>query len=365
MNKCKVCGRETKNKKYCSNKCKYIDKTYDKKLCLNCGKPVDRCEVLYCCRKCYFEHKKKLFEENIKYNNCIICGKPTKNKKYCSMKCLGKDESRKAMSIKNLPNDTNWTDDEISLLKSEYGVMPIQKLAKMLNRSSNTIIRYANQHNITSKRLWTNEEIQFLLNHTDNIDLLVEKLGKSKSAIINKLSVLNGFRDETGYSIVSPQEYITKYICDELGYGCVSEMRVEKYTLDLVLYNLDFEIQGSYWHYDSRIMDEEITEKQKVTIEKDERRKEYLESKGYIVVYLWEYDIVSNPSKIKKYIKELISNLIKSLSENEKEYWITNCINGIENSIKKEEEKNIRANKRLEHLKHNLKIINKNRVEPN
>lgn len=63
MNKCIVCGQETKNKKYCSNKCKYEDKSHEKKHCLNCGKLVDRCDVSYCSRKCYFEHKKKEFEK--------------------------------------------------------------------------------------------------------------------------------------------------------------------------------------------------------------------------------------------------------------------------------------------------------------
>ena len=359
MNKCIVCGQETKNKKYCSNECKYKDMSHNKKNCLNCGKPVNRCEVSYCSRKCYFEHKKKEFEKEIKYNKCIICGKLTKNEKYCSMKCLGKDENRIEIAIKNLPNETYWTEEEHLFLEQNYGKMPIVELCDSLKRSQGAVIRYAQVNNIISKRFWTEEEMLFMLNNSDDIDLISETLGKSKSAIINKFAVMNGFRNDDGCSLISPQEYITNYICNDLGYSCISEFRVDKYTLDLALFNLDIEIQGSYWHCDERIFAGCKIVRDKDAVEKDSRRKAYLESMGYEVIYIWEYDIISNPKKVKSEIKTKIENHLNKMTEEEKAFWETKFIKQIEKAIKKEQLKIIRANKQLEHLNNNLQKLNK------
>ena len=65
MNRCKKCGAQTKNKKYCSNECKYADMSQEKSLCVNCGKPVKRCETIYCSIECYREHKKREYEVSI------------------------------------------------------------------------------------------------------------------------------------------------------------------------------------------------------------------------------------------------------------------------------------------------------------
>ena len=53
MNNCIICGKETKNKKYCSVKCKSQNMSKPKKKCLNCGVKVLRCNVKFCCHKCY------------------------------------------------------------------------------------------------------------------------------------------------------------------------------------------------------------------------------------------------------------------------------------------------------------------------
>lgn len=359
MNKCITCGQETKNKKYCSNKCKYADMSQKKKLCINCGEPVKRCETIYCSKKCYQEHRKQEFETSVKYNNCIICGQKTRNQKYCSMKCLGKDKSRIETAINNLPNETYWTKEEQILLKENYGVIPLEELSELLHRKKETIIKYANEHNIMSQRLWTSEDIDFLMNNLDDIDKVAEKLCRSKSSIVNKLATINGFRNENGYSIISPQEYVTNYLREQLNYPCISEFRVGQYTLDLVLYNLDIEIQGSYWHGDERLFSENKTNKQEKTIAKDERRKEYLEMSGYKVIYIWEYDIISNPEKIKAEIKGIIENHLSTMSEEEKIFWMQNNTENIQKAIKKEQLKIDRANKRMEYLNNNLKYINR------
>ena len=328
--------------------------SHEKKNCLNCGKKVSRCEVLYCSKRCYHEYKRKEFEKTIQYNKCIICGKPTVNEKYCSMKCLGKDISRIDIMMKNLPNETYWTDEEVEILKKNYGVMPISDLCNLLHRNQYAVIQYASKHNISSKRFWTDDEVEFLLQNYNDINLLTNTLRKSKSAIINKLSTINGFRDELGNSIISPQEYITKFISDELGYHCISEFRVDRYLLDIVLVNMDIEIQGSYWHCDERIFNDSKTDMQEQRIQRDKKRKDHLESIGYSVIYVWEYDIISNPEMVKKKLSNKIEEHLTTLSSVQKLFWKEKIIKQIDHAIKNEHKKKNPSNKKLEHLNNNL-----------
>ena len=70
MNKCKQCGKETKNPKFCSRSCsiKVANKTcpkrkktiYREKNCLNCDKKLNQYQTKYCSHEC--QHKNKNYE---------------------------------------------------------------------------------------------------------------------------------------------------------------------------------------------------------------------------------------------------------------------------------------------------------------
>lgn len=311
MNYCKCCGKETKNKTYCSLECKSKAMSKPKGKCLNCGKELNRCETKYCSKICYQKYKKKKYEESLVYNKCIICGKSTLNEKYCSMTCMGKDENRKTIAINNLKNEHIWSNEEILFLNENYGILDINAIEKHLNIKKESIIAYASKHNIKSQRKWTKQDVEYLIkNKNENLDILANKLTKSKFAIINKYSKLNKFQDETGYKIISPQEYISNFIKNELKIPFLEEIQIGRYRTDILIYNLDIEIQGTYWHCDKRFFDKEhLSETQKNRIEKDKRKKEYLKEKGIEILYIWEYDLVSNPEKC----KEIIINKLKEL----------------------------------------------------
>jgi len=60
-------------------------------LCKCCGKPIlyDKRINKYCSRSCSTKINNTLFQKRpaVQINNCIFCGKETKNEKYCSHKC--------------------------------------------------------------------------------------------------------------------------------------------------------------------------------------------------------------------------------------------------------------------------------------
>lgn len=243
-------------------------------------------------------------------NKCIICGTPTLNKKYCSQACMGKDETRKITAIKNLPNEHIWTEEEIEYLKQNYGVIHINEISHHLNIKKENIIAYATKHHIVSKRKWTEYDEQFLLNNRDKpLEFLCKHFNKSISAIINKFRDINGF-DKLEISL---QDFIFYYIKDELKIYCIQEIPINKFRTDIFIPSLllDIEVQGSIWHVDSRIYYyKNLTELQKSRIEKDKRKNKEFKKHNIEILYLWEYDIISNPEKCKNIIKSKIESLI-------------------------------------------------------
>ena len=306
MNKCIVCNQETKNKKYCSVNCKYIAMSKPKSNCLNCGKTLDRCDVKYCSKKCYNEYKHKEFVKTIQYNKCIICGKDTRNEKYCSMKCSGQDTTRCETAIKNLKNEHSWTEEELLYLKENYGSEPISDIAKKFNTTKQAVITYASKNKIKSQRKWTKRNEEYLLEHkNDNINDLSIALNKTKQSIIAKFRTLNGFANTDGTTIISPQDYILQFIENELKLECLNEIPIGNFVTDILINKLDIEIQGTYWHGDSRILDD-FNDKYIKIQDRDNRKKEYFNSLGIEIYYIWEYDIYSNPEKCKQ---DLINKL--------------------------------------------------------
>lgn len=331
MNYCEVCGKETKNKRFCSVECKAKSMSKPKGKCLYCEKELDRCEVKYCSKECYQKHKKQKYEKSLVYNKCIICGKPTLNEKYCSQKCMGKDENRKITAINNLNNEHNWTEEEIEYLKNNYGVLNINDIAKHLNIKKENIVAYASKHNIISHCKWTKEDLEYLLKNNDlDLNVLCTYFNKSKSAITNKYRILNGFSDKNGKSIISPQEYIYNYIKNDLKLYCIQEVPIKNFKTDIFIpeFFLDIEVQGGIWHLDPRFFDMDSLNKNQLSIiEKDKRKKQLLKELSINTIYIWEYDIISNPQKCKQEILQKINQLKSSNIEIKKLNTYTEQLN--------------------------------------
>ena len=354
MNFCKICGKETKNKVFCSIECKAIAQSHSKNKCPICGKTIKRTEMKYCSKICYSKARKAKNTKKIIYNKCIICGKETKNPKYCSMKCLGKDESRKATAINNLPNEHKWIQKEIDFLENNYGKININVISKTLGINKNAIIAFCSKNNIVSQKKWHKKEREYLLEHcNDDIEELSKTLNKSKSSIINQFSKLNGFSDYEGKSLISPQNFIYNFLIENFDLPVLNNIPIGKYTSDILIYKLDIEIQGTYWHNDPRFIEEDIDNHRK----NDAIKKEFLEKEGFTIYYIWEYDIYSNPQKVKNLLEEKIYKYLNSLTQKEKED-ILNLHKTKLLQIQNEKERKIESlQKTLEETNNNLKIL--------
>lgn len=67
------------------------------------------------------------------------------------------------------------------------------------------------------------------------------------------------------------------------------------------------EIQGSYWHGDSRIYEEKDLNKiQKKNIQVDAYKQKWALSHGIPIYYIWEKDMKESPDKVMAFLKEIL-----------------------------------------------------------
>ena len=77
------------------------------------------------------------------------------------------------------------------------------------------------------------------------------------------------------------------------------------YDFYLPKHNLIIEIDGSYYHSDPRVVDEnKLSPMQKKNKRIDEHKNEWALLHGIPLIRIWEYDIRNNPSGVMKALKE-------------------------------------------------------------
>ena len=107
-NKCTICGKETKNKTFCSKQCQSIDFKNKQRKCKICGKST--ANKTYCSEKCQWKSQKGKIEEKWETIKCLNCGveikrlKTRKNKQFCSKLCTNTYRKTNKLGIFNSKN---------------------------------------------------------------------------------------------------------------------------------------------------------------------------------------------------------------------------------------------------------------------
>lgn len=114
----------------------------------------------------------------------------------------------------------------------------------------------------------------------------------------------------------SSQHEKINVLLDSMRIEYTNEIQVGIYRLDIYLENRNkaIEIMGTYWHGDSRRFSlNDLNENQQNCIEKDKRKRDYIEEQGIKILYLWEKDIDGNLDLCKRLINLFINNNLEVL----------------------------------------------------
>ena len=108
-----------------------------------------------------------------------------------------------------------------------------------------------------------------------------------------------------------PEKHVEKILIEEkIKYK--KKKNIGYYNCDFVVENTIIEVQGDYWHGNPKLYNLENFDKiQLKNHYRDIRKKKYLTDKGYVLLYLWEFDIKNNIEKIRKLLKNEITGFKK------------------------------------------------------
>lgn len=189
---------------------------------------------------------------------------------------------------------SKWTPEKIEWLKENYN-LPYKELESYLSLDGETIRIKLKQLNITRTTKYRPFKLDMndkkFLSDLDNPRLsapdIVEKykdkygIGESRIHQLRKEREIK-LQINTLERVSSTEKEVMK-ILDDLDVVYQREKRVGKYSLDFYLgFKVCIEAQGGYWHNKPERK------------ESDARKKAYLESQGYTIIYVWENAIDKN-----------------------------------------------------------------------
>lgn len=133
----------------------------------------------------------------------------------------------------------------------------------------------------------------------DIVDMFKDNYGIGESRI-HQLRKERGIKLQINHlDHFSSAEKKVQGILDKLDLAYFHSKRIGIFTVDFYLgFHLCIEVQGNYWH------------NRKERIERDERKKKFLEENNYKVLYIWEDKI--NEWEILEFVKDLGSPLLRS-----------------------------------------------------
>lgn len=263
--------------------------------CENCGTEIHRKKSHYerqiqlgqhqfCSLKCEkdFQHK-----QSFEIRSCEICHKEfecSKNssQRFCSPQCQGKWQSTQI-------GDLNPRSTKIHQLCDWCGKDFLMKQYKL---------NYSNKH-------FCSTECSY--NWLNNV-LYKSQEYKEKSSKRAVKILANGMIP----TVYTKPQLMINNILDNLNIDYLNDYNVVYYAIDnyLVNFNLMIEVMGDYWHSNPIKFDyHNLNKTQLNRIIKDKAKHTYIINQyGIEVLYLWETDIINNPTLCELLIQLYISN---------------------------------------------------------
>ena len=214
--------------------------------------------------------------------------------------------------VKTFSMQSEWTAEELDLLKQNYKDLSISELSILIGKTEKAISKKRYSLNLVSEKAWSQEEDEVLRKLVnlpyDNIAFFLERSVKAVKHRISALDLVRSKSKETSIETIVRNKldslkisYIFNETLPNKIYNFRPDFRIESYKIII-------EVNGDYWHSNPNLYDyEDLTENQKFKVEKDEFKQTYYESLGYHVVIIWESDIKNNLENVLISLESLFS----------------------------------------------------------
>ena len=208
-----------------------------------------------------------------------------------------------------------WTNDEIEYLKKEYDRLAYKDIAENLNCNVHAV-------EVMAKKLGLKKHKKIARNTFNYYDEEIIKNFYGKIAdekiaeMMNNKWSINAIRkkaQELGVKkpkLTVPERQVEDILkTHDISFEAQKRIYFGKkyFICDFVVNNFVIEVQGDFWHANPRIYaKKKLLAVQKKNINNDQVKKEKLESIGYKVIYVWEYDLKNHRNETEK---QLIATL--------------------------------------------------------
>lgn len=212
---------------------------------------------------------------------------------------------------KHVPiRDDYWTDADIKFLRENINFLDTGEIAKQLNRTKKAVdVQATRMKLIKYQSIWSAGEEEVLKKYSNlSIYSLCHILEKTPRSIEHKARELGiDVRKREKMTVIEKaiEKILIDLKCDYSSFVILGEEF--KYEADFVVGKKVIEVNGDYWHGNPSIFTN-LNAQQEVFRLKDKLKKEYFESLGYEVFYVWEYDIHNNYNEVCNYVASLIRN---------------------------------------------------------
>lgn len=230
-------------------------------------------------------------------------------------------------SINHSTNLSKWTKDEIILLKELISKQGLSTLSKNLNKCTFDIcMKYHELNNMSPLSFyknskdylfWTYDKDMYLfLNfETGSMEDLCVNTKASWKKIYRRATILGLDRKEVNFNMKTSLEISVQNLLNTINPNFKSQFKInyntinknKYYIADFIFIDLKLiiEAQGDYWH-GNPIRFPNPSEFQLSKISNDLNRKNILESLGYTVLYIWEYDMKNNLNSVEADLKKVL-----------------------------------------------------------
>lgn len=167
---------------------------------------------------------------------------------------------------------SSWSKHEIETAKEYYPTLGVNGLAKMLNISTTRVRVLASELGLKRDYQYNNEVEQSIINDYTNgipVQYIAKKINRTTPAIYNFLyrrNIINPNNTSSRYYVSSPERYIIDYMNKNLNANIPDKTKEEnrnyfwnvvgKYEIDVPIYidniKIAIEYDGSHWH-DNRV----------------------------------------------------------------------------------------------------------------
>jgi very-short-patch-repair endonuclease len=292
---CKICGKLTTNKVYCSKECRYKDSFFKNNEPWNKGLTTETNEKV----KLISEKTSETLKQKYSLDELKPWNKGLTKEENSSLQRVSDNHKGENNPVHRIQNKDNWRKNISEALKGKKR----GKLENICGEENAKLIKEQMSESAKNRKIHGHtgckhsEESKQLMRDATIRRIKEGKFPKTDTEPMNKFeTILQDLKKEIDFNF--EKEYSMKYCSVDFAdvKNCIA-----------------FEVDGDFWHANPRSYpDGPIYESQRKNKRYEKIKEKYLRRQKWTLIRFWEYDITNDTETVKNRIREIYSEISKN-----------------------------------------------------